>query len=266
MANEIEIIRDETGEERRLGSLVLPEGFVRSRKTFEALFAVDDDATIKQKLKGRRPRRSIFTNKWQANQGQWGSCNGWAGALGLSKTRRLVGIRDGMLLSGSYVYSKINGGRDQGSMLDDGMAALERYGAPSATLVTPSMIYPHLLPRGADEEAAKHKGIVCFPCETIQGLRTGMANGLISIVAVHVGRNFQRLNSDEISGVDSGRGNHAVHCDDMYWDGGRFIYDEHNTWGLQFGVNGRSRLTEEHFADTFYYHEFYLIGSVQEAA
>lgn len=266
--SDIDIIRDESGEERRLGSLLVPDGFVSAFNTFEAEHPVWDDVDIRRAATDpdRRVARRVFGDRWVVNQKSHGSCNGYAGAIALSKARRLSGIKDDLLLSGAYLYSKINGGRDSGSILEEGMRAIQRYGVAPHDLVTWDMIYPNQQPRNADAEAAKHKGLTCWACQTKQGFRTAVAAGFTVIVAVHAGSNFQRLNSAGIAGVDNGQGNHAVHVDDIAYVNGTEVYDMQNSWGLGYGQSGRSYLTWDSFAQTFGKHVFYAVGSVQEAA
>lgn len=263
---EIEIIRDTNGEVRRLGSLENPEGFVCAYATIETAIGVWDDAEIRRVITSpnRVPRRAVFGPSWVQNQRSPGSCNGYALGGGLSKARWVRGIQDKLLLSGAFPYSLMNGGRDNGSMLGDGLQIVETFGSCPESLVPWDQIYPHLQPANAKSEAAKHKGLVCYAAETLQGLRTGLAKGMIAIVAVHAGSNFQKLNSQGIAMVDSGRGNHAVHIDDLCMIAGTEVFDMQNSWGTQYGKNGRAYLTADSFAQTFGTHTFYLIGSTEE--
>lgn len=266
MADEIEIIRDESGEERRLGSQENPDGFVSAYSPIEAAIEVWDDVTIRRVITAgsRVPRRAVFGPSWIQNQRSHGSCNGYALGGGLSKARWIRGIQDKLLLSGAFPYSLMNGGRDNGSMLGDGLQIVETHGSCSESLVPWNMIYPHQQPSNARAEAAKHKGLVCYSAETLQGLRTGLAKGMIAIVAVHAGGNFQRLNSNGIAGVDSGRGNHAVHVDDLCIVNGTEVFDMCNSWGTGYGTMGRAYLTKDTFSQTMSVHTFYLIGSTEE--
>jgi hypothetical protein len=265
--DEIEIIRDITGEERRLGSLANPKGFVCAYPTFASKFEVWDKATRKKVITdpNRVPRRKTFGPSWTQNQRSKGSCNGYALGGGLSKARFLRGIQDKLLLSGAFPYSMMNGGRDNGSALGDGLKVIEKYGSCPESLVPWDQIYPNLQPSNAKTEAAKHKGLVCYAAGSIDELYTGLAKGFIAIVAVHAGGSFQQLNSQGIAGVDSGGGNHAVHCDDLCIVGGEEVCDMNNSWGTNYGTAGRAYLTKDHFAQTFGNHTFYLIGSTEEA-
>ena len=267
MADEIEVIIDQTGEERRLGSHMNPEGFVCAFPTFESTFEMWDDEQIKRVIlaSDRVPRRVTFGAKWIQNQKSHGSCNGYALGGGLSKSRWLRGIQDGLLLSGAFPYSRMNSGRDNGSSLSDGLKVIEQYGSCPEALVPWSMIYKNQQPANAEAEAAKHKGLVCYAAGTIQGLRTGLAKGFVAIVAVHAGGNFQRLDSRGIAGVDSGGGNHACNVDDLCIVSGKEVFDLANSWSPSFGLDGRAYITKDSFSQTWGNHTFYLIGSTEEA-
>lgn len=254
------------GEVRRLGSLCRPAGFVSAFAAFESAFPLLDDADIRKLMtdSNRPPRRAIFSAEWIQNQRSHGSCNGYAGAAALSRSRWLRGIYDNLILSGAYLYSKMNGGRDNGSMLDDGMHAVEKYGCAPELLVPWNQIYPRDQSPTADMEASKHKGLSCYAVESLQGLRSALALGFPCIVAVHAGGRFSTLNSG-VCGVDSGSGNHAVMVDDLVVRGSEFLYDMANSWGLDFGEFGRGFLTEAHFAQTMKYHSFYAIPTTVES-
>lgn len=264
---EIEEIVDQEGLVRRLGSLLPQQGFVSSFNTFEEEHPVWDDAQILRVIKdpNRTPRRVLFLVYWILNQLSHGSCNGFAGAGALQKARYLRGILDKLLLSGAFVYSKINGGRDNGSALEDGLKTIQIDGTCPQVLVPWNMIYPNQQPKTAVAEAKKHRGLAAYAVQTKQGFRTALAAGFPVIVAVHAGRNFQTLNSQGIAGADNGQGNHAIHCDDICIINGKEVYDAVNSWGANYGTEGRAYLTWDSFEQTFGRHTFYAIASTEES-
>lgn len=267
MSEEIEQIIDETGETRRLGSLAPPEGFVSAFNTFEQEHPVWDDSDIKRVITNsdRTPSRVVFGKEWIQNQKSHGSCNGYAGAGALAKARFLRGIQDKLKLSGAFIYSLINGGQDNGSALERGMAVLGTHGAPPESMVPWNQIYPNQQSPNAKAEALKHRGLKCYAVQTKQGFRTALAARFPVIVAVQAGRGFQQLNSMGIAGVDNGRGNHATHCDDIRIINGTEVYDNSNSWDLDYGDEGRGYLTWDSFAQTFGVHTFYAVASTQES-
>jgi len=265
---DIETIYDkQTGELRRLGSLCPPDGFVSSFNTFEDEHPVWTDEQILSVITdpNRTPRRQMFGPSWVQDQKNHGSCNGFAGAGALSKARYLRGIQDKLILSGAFLYSLINGNRDNGSMLEDGLKAIQKHGVCPESLVPWNKIYQRDQPANAPAEAAKHKGLACYAVQTKQGFRTALAAGFPVIVAVHAGSRFQTLNPYGIAGVDPGRGNHAVHCDDICIVNGVEVYDHQNSWGTRYGQSGRSYLTWNSFSQTFGTHVFYAVASTEEA-
>lgn len=263
--SDIEEFKDAEGNLRRLGSLIKEENFVSVFKTYEVEKPVyDDKDIIKLVTDGNRVRSRVkFGNEWICNQFSVGSCNGWALAQVYARARWRRGIRDKLLFSGAYTYSKINGGRDQGSILEHGMKQGLIGNAP-IDLVKWNEIYPSMYPRSVDQEAEKYKAFESYAVETLQGLKTALALGYDCIVAIHAGSAFSKLNQQGICGVNNGIGNHAVTVDDLLYTGGRFLYDMPNSWGTGFGQNGRGYLTEEHFAQTMKYHQFYCVPSTLE--
>ena len=265
--DELEPFFDVTGRERRCGSLAPPPGFVSSFVPYESEKPMYTDVEIKKIItaSGRVPRRQMFGPSWVMDQKSHGSCNGFAGAGALAMARRLRGINDNLLLSGAWLYSLINGNQDRGSMLDDGLKAIQQHGVAPASLVPWDIIYQRQMPANAKAEAAKHKGLVCYAVQTKQGFRSALAAGFPVIVAVHAGGNFQRLNAKGIAGVDRGGGNHAVFCQDIDLVGGTECYDMQNSWNLSYGNRGRAWLTWDSFEQCFDNHVFYAIGSTEEA-
>ena len=264
---DIEEIFDLDGGVRRLGALAPDPGMLKAFQ--DAVDAVEEltDAEIERLLldPNRVPARKTFVDDWICNQLSFGSCNGWATAEAIARGRYRRGIRDGITrFSGSYCYSWMNGGRDQGSALSDGIEVANERGAPPEILCPADKIYRKQIPASVDVEASKHRGFRLRPVKTMQGLRTALAKQWPCIVAVHAGGNFQRLNSDGVSGVDNGMGNHSVCVDDLVRKGSKEFFDMANSWGTSFGERGRSYLTQQHFKQTFGVHTFWALPTTHE--
>lgn len=259
--DEIEI----DGVVRKMGTMVPTPGMVSSLPQFEASIAVMDDETIKGIVTdpGRKMGRKAFGPEWIMDQKSHGSCNGYAASGALARARYLRGIRDKLILSGSYIYSHINGNRDNGSLLEDGMKAVQQYGACPDSMCPWNMIYRSQTQQ-FDAEAAKRKGFEAYAAGTMQGFKTGLALGFTGIVAVHVGNNFMNFSASNVAGIASGPGNHAETCDNLEWDGQRWLYDIPGSWGTRVGQQGRYYHVDEHFRQTFGQHVFYLIRSTEE--
>lgn len=257
-----EMVVDPTGELRRLGCLLPPAGFVCTFPVFEDAVPLLSDTQIEDIAKsGSADGRAKFDASWIQDQKSHGSCNGFAAAMALSRARVRRGL-DKVILSGAYLYSLMNRGRDQGSTLDDGMKLLQERGCATAATVGWDAIYPSRYDRAkADAEAARFKGFECYQARTRQGLFSGLALGFDAVVAVHAGNRFMRVDAEGVAGVDGGPGNHAVLADGIYWTARGVTATGANSWNTTYGANGRMGLTWDHFAQTTQYHPFFLIRS-----
>lgn len=267
-------IIDGSGQIRRKGSLIKPEGFVSTFATYKGTQPVLEDSDIKRIITdpNRIPSRVTFDKTWLIDQKSCGSCNGHAEANALARQRVRRGLAK-ILLSGPYAYSLMNGGRDNGSALEDGLKMVSLKGICRADLLQWNMIYPSLFPKGVDydSEAAKHKGLIAYsligksPAETRQNLRSALACGFDCIVAVNADNKFLKVNSTGVAGVDYGNGDHSVCIDDLRIVNGTEYFDMPNTWGGSYAIDGRAYLVWDHLSQTCLYHEFYAIGSTEEA-
>jgi hypothetical protein len=225
-----------------------------------------DPATLKQRAQsGDLDKRRTFNQTWIRNQGSHGSCNGFAGALALSRARRRVGMSR-VILSGAYLYSRINGGRDQGSHLSAGMRTLAETGCATEATVKWDEIYPSKYnQRTANAEAEGHRAFECYRLIELDDVWTALSLGFDCVVAVHVGRSFSSLDRHGFAGVDRGSGNHAVSCDGLIWANGELAATAYNSWGTGWGDRGRMLLRADHFEQTIAVHDFYAIRSATDA-
>jgi hypothetical protein len=226
------------------------------------------DAQIEDIAKSGTARgRDRFDESWIGNQRDKGSCNGWAGAKVLQRARVRRGLPR-VNLSGAYLYSLINGGRDNGSMLDDGMAAIQSRGVATEETVPWDRIYPSQYDRAkADAEAVKYKGFECYAVRTRAALFSALALGFDCVVAVHADNGFMQVDADAVAGGGNGPGNHAVGADGIYWSPrrNRPVADGYNSWSLTYGVRGRMGLDwNAHFAPTTQYHQFFACRSTTD--
>jgi len=263
-----EFIVEDTGQVIRPGSLPLPAGFVSAFPPYgsDPSTPVWEDKDILRVVSNgnRRDIEKVLPfSKYGNNQGRYSSCGGWAAANALTATRRLTGIDDGWVGSGAYIYSLINGDRDSGSQLEDGLVAVGKYGAPSRTTVPYNVIYRGQYPRSVDAEAAKTKGLQAYRCKTKQAWRSALAAGWMGIAAVHADNRVINYRGTGIMPLANGPGNHAVLISDMRLNKGTEVYLLDNSWGIGWGNQGRSWLVWDHFAQTFNNHAFYVIPGIR---
>jgi hypothetical protein len=278
---ELTPVIDGSGEERRLGLLMPDETNVCAAPFLEDSIPnnILTDDQIMQLITdpGRTAAVDIFDEHWvkEGDQKQHGSCNGWAAGQLLSKTRFKRGLQDGIVMSGSYVYSWINNGQDNGSALDRAMAELQSHGAPPASMCDANKIYRKDTQQ-FDAEAMKHLGFDAYAIKTKRGLDSALALGFIVGVAVQVNNAFMNYKGQGLIPVSTGNGNHAIHADDIRWNPTtkQYEYRPVNNWNVTWGNRGWGWTTFASFQQTMLrnengqqsgVHQFYTIVSTQEA-
>lgn len=216
---------------------------------------------------------SRFGPEWIMNQRSHGSCQGFmsAGMLSRARVRRGLGRGpdgkllplDELLLSGAYVYSWCNSGRDRGSTLDDGMAIVTDRGVCLQRTVPWDKIYPHMYDQAkANAEAAQMKAFECYALRDENQVFSACVLGFDVGVAVHADSGFNRLDGDGVAGGGNGPGNHAVGVDGCWIRGSELVADMYNSWSTSYGRNGRAGLTwRQHMSKTNRYHPFYATRS-----
>lgn len=206
--------------------------------------------------RGGRKRFGPELIKQQENN----SCNGQAGAGALERCRVEKGLPY-VKLSGTGLYAQVSGGRDQGSMLDDGMHAMMSNGVPPYELCSDEYLYRQDdMSQEAKQACGRFRAHECHRIDDEDMLLSALASDFFCVVAVHVGRNFQVTQNGVINPSD-GPGNHAVLLDGLVYDAGRFYEDMANSWGVrEWGVGGRGLTNwDMHFRTTSRYHAFYAI-------
>ena len=255
----------------------LPETMPLSLKAYpqEKIRSLDDIVEIvkdSQSLDIEKEWRNEVP--WFA-QGRRSSCNLYMVAWMFCITHwRFTGKK--IRLSPEWVYAQINGGRDGGSMLDDGMVAMLKGGMPEYT----EEFYERYRmdefsmeeQRWAKDSSEDH----CFteayaaPTESFEqlmlSLYSNIAEGGVCGTAVHVGPNYMR--SGVTAGFDKGPGNHAVAAVQLHFKTPRpkSIEDiemkSPQSWDRGFANNGFTRLTSRHLYETGKYHATYCLRAV----
>jgi predicted nucleic acid-binding protein len=264
-------IIDADGAVRKLGALVPNLTLASSLPLFEDASGVPlltDDQIKDYIVNGGKPRtgRTVFGDDWICNQAQFGSCNGWASACALERARMRRGLKR-VKLSGSSVYSRVNGGRDNGSIPEDAMVAMQKYGAVPLERGPANKIYANQYTAADWAEGARYRADECFTTQSRQALLTAVVLGFDAVVAVHAGNNYMRLDSEGVAYGDNGPGNHAILYDDLVLtQSGLLAFDHAGSWGLNgYGVRGRAFHTwERHLVQPVRNFRFYLIRSTKD--
>lgn len=205
--------------------------------------------------------RQYFDDSWLTNQKSYGSCASYAGASAASKAR-VIGGQDRVDLSGDYLYSLVNGGRDRGSMLDDNMRAIMARGIASAQTVPWGQVFRNRYNTEiADAEAKRFLGHELYAIPDEQSFATALAMRIPVVHAIHVGRRWRQQDGDYLIG-DDGPGNHSEHCDDIRYSRTRGQFEFRNGSSHNrpyFWVSWK-----DHFRTTSRYHQFYAVPSMRQ--
>ena len=191
-------------------------------------------------------RRGEIGTEFFIDQRSHGSCVGFSAVGALMQLRELAGMTF-QKLSGAYIYSFINGGRDEGAIISDGLERL-KLGTCLEAEAPWDAIYPNRIPNKAHETAKRFRILEAYRVDTWEQAVTALQLGFLLVGAVHVGSRFFDLDGNGVSGHDRGPGNHAVR-----WDGcgtlpsGEWFIDLANTWGMTFGQQGRTKTTRKHW-------------------
>lgn len=182
-------------------------------------------------------RRSIYgAEKWILDQQNHGSCVGYSAAGAEMIGRDLRGLTYARL-SGSYIYSWINGGRDQGANIVDSLNTLGKYGTCLEVTCPVNSIYRAQSKIG-DTEAKRFK--IAYGLAVTSSDQASCWDWICSIIqqgglaqfAIEVGNSFERFNADGVAGVDRGYGNHSVYADGMIKINSIWYLLMKNSWGF----------------------------------
>lgn len=258
------------GEERKLGLLQpsSPPTLYQSLSDAVGVLSPEEIRKLVDDPK-RVSGRKLFDEYWTKDQNGRGACQGYASAGAVERARVRRGL-DHVALSGDWAYCLVNGGNDQGSHLEAGMKAAEKYGYCSQETVERLGLRHEYrrdkFPVECQQEATRFRGFECYAVKTEQELQTACALLFDVVVAVHAGGN-DSLDKHGICNWGNGPGNHAVLVDDLIYDRelGGYKYDHQNSWSTAWGDNGRSYLTfDRHFKQSIGIHLFYAIRSTSD--
>lgn len=229
---------------------------------------------------GKRSSRERWGPEKLINQGRRSSCNAYMAA---AMWMRMHYLETGVWvnISPEFLYMHINGGRDQGSMLDDGMVFMTDKGMclrydDTGREIIPSGTYRKQdvnmeAMRYAIQDAPNQRAGECYrmsnrsPEKCWGGLLSCLAGRGQVGLAVHVGDRYMR--SGKIAGFDNGPGNHAIAGDDIVTlnNNPRGIEDlgivSPQSWGTNFADGGYTIITIKHIAQTYNVHALYGLRS-----
>ncbi len=168
------------------------------------------------------------------------NCVGYSAAQSEMRERELRGQKF-VVLSGSYIYDQINGGRDNGACITDSMTELISDGVPPADDYPSTPQFNRRTQPASRLRFKLGKGIVLTTFDE-------MVNAILLLNAIpqypyQVGPSYNPGPSGKC-GVSNGPGNHSVHGDDVAWIDNEWCIDHAGSWGTRWGNQGRAYHTE----------------------
>lgn len=193
-------------------------------------------------------RRKELGTDFILDQRSSSGCTGFSAAHALMRLRVMRGMTF-QKLSGAFVYSQINGGHDNGSVIVEALKVLENQG----TCLESEFNFPHLfdkeVPQQSRETAKRFRLLMGLTFDTVEEGATALQLGYLIQGPMQVGPPFEKF-VNGVAGFSKGYGNHSGSFDGMDFIDGKWCFDFPNTWGGLWGPyhNGRCYISEQAFA------------------
>lgn len=239
----IQEIIDHNGELRRMGLNEVSSDNLKmraSRQSFQSYLESIGKGLIPRDKWVPVNRRKELDEKFVLDQRSCSGCTGFSAAHLLMRLRVMRGMTF-QKLSGAFVYSQINGGRDNGSVIVEASGVLEDAG----TCLQSEFDFPHIFNKDVTpamrETAKRFKLLRYLTCDTFDEAGTAIQMGFLPQFPIQVGSNFQNFDNG-FAGFAKGYGNHSVGADGMDFVSNKWGLDVPNTWGPKFGPFGNGRV------------------------
>lgn len=222
---------------------------------------VFDDGSQPRLLGALRPYRAcalpLFSNKfdvipesrwsecslksWNApvwNQGAFGSCVGQGSATAFTYSWRLSG-QPYHEFSPTSIYARINGGRDVGAVVSDGLECLKNYGVALMSQFGQDKIYEAQITPQIARTARRFRVVEAYKISTWDQMGTALLKGMPCVSGIGIGRNFNDLDSDGIAPLpDFLIGGHCMAHIGLVQVAGKWYIQTQNSWSAGWGKGG----------------------------
>lgn len=149
-----------------------------------------------------------------------------------------------------FCYGLINGGRDAGAMISDGLKALMQYGTCFKADLQPGMMFRNQFPQKAFDNAKRFKLVQAYKCGNFNDICSAITLGFVCPLGIYVDQNFSRLDGEGVAGMPSSMqgGGHCIlgmglkKSSRYGW-----LIKIQNSWGHRFGINGYAYIHRGHF-------------------
>lgn len=231
-------ITDNIGERR----LLMPLENQRVTKAFRVFGDAGSAPLIPEK--DWKPVDSSHAIALIKDQDGVGQCNAEATVYCAEAIRALDGMPY-VELSAANLYGRINGGRDQGSLLEDAIEEINKVGVCSAKTVGRLDWRPNGWPTNWKQEAQRYRILEWWWCPTAEHLVSAAMHGWIMNIGMMWGSgdntDADGFLPDKVSGQAGG---HAVCRAGFLIDSKRGPYfPGPNSWSMKWGAKGWMNIT-----------------------
>lgn len=172
-----------------------------------------------------------------------GQCNANATAALIEYIRACMGLPF-VQLSAADLYHRINGGGDNGSLLEDGLRECLQNGI--GTAATCGTIWQPGMKLASREERARFRGLEAYICPTFDHVMSAALMGFGVVSGVMWYDNYKPDGDGWLPTRGVGRGGgHAVFGYKPAMRHGKFGIGHQNSWTPSWGVQGRGIFPEE---------------------
>ncbi len=234
-------ILDDTGHPRFLGNLYPFDGLTKAWRTY--------GDTPETPMISRDQWRPTDLSKYMSpvkDQDGIGACNGFDTIYVAEGCRAIQGLPH-VTLSPGYLYGNINGGVDEGSLLEDAMHWMMASGTCLASTV--DELDWRSRPAKAAEEAKTYRVLEAFVCPTFEHMASALQCGFLVSAGVLWYANYTPDAEGWLPGHGRGQGGgHAICRCSLQERRGVWGLGGPNSWGIEWGKEGYFIMPESGFA------------------
>jgi hypothetical protein len=184
-----------------------------------------------------------------SDQGATSSCVGHGTCAGMETCYAQSG-RQLVKFTPYFPYGLINGGRDAGAMISDGLKALMQHGICRMGDIPAGAMFKNQFPQSAFEIAKRFRLAQAYHCGSFEEICAAITLGFVCPLGIFVGNNFSNLDNEGVAALPSGQGG-GGHCilgmglkkSSRYG----WLIKIQNSWGVRFGMKGFCYLQKGHF-------------------
>lgn len=183
------------------------------------------------------------------DQGRSSACVAFACSSGYGRTRIKL-FNDLNIYSPFFLYSLINGGRDEGSTLTKGMLAMQQVGLCDEANAPKNVMYKNQFPQSCFDEAKDNRLLSAYRCDDFDEVCHAVSHGYFVPLGIFVDDSFANVDRNGICGVPRSNkgGGHAILGAGLKKIGSYgWCVKIVNSWGRAFGNNGTAFIHKKHF-------------------